>query len=243
MKKLTQVLSCYSTIFKTIRRNILGKKFEPEVSVLDKFVKSGSACFDIGAAYGRYAFAMSRLAGSSGHIYCFEPGDYSHKVLTSIVKFHRLKNVTLVKKGVSDKKGFSQLSIPIKKKGKLGISMAHLGPGKNSNQLGQQIEITTIDNYCSEAGLKRLDFIKCDVEGAELLVFKGGEKTISAYKPTVFCEVDKDFLKRFNFTPGQVYDFFKEKGYKAYVFEKNELKEISRMEANNNYIFRPKDNL
>jgi hypothetical protein len=70
----------------------------------------------------------------------------------------------------------------------------------------------------------------------------GGE-TINTYKPVVFCEIDKDFLKRFNCIAEQVYDFFKENGYKAYVLEENELKEINRIEVNNNYVFRPKDKI
>ena len=182
---------------------------------------------------------MSRLAGKSGRIYCFEPGDYSYKVLNSVIKFHHLKNVTLIKKGLSDKKGFSQLIIPIKKRGKIGISMAHLGPTENPHYLSQRIEVTTIDDYCLEAGIRRLDFIKCDVEGAELLVIKGGEKTITTYKPAVLCEVDNNFLKRFRFTSDELYDFFKKKDYQAYIFQENILKEISSIKENSNYLFVP----
>ena len=243
MKKFAHTLSAYSTTFRTIRRNLLGKKFEPEVYILDKFIKPGAICFDVGAAYGRYTLVMSRLAGAAGRIYCFEPGDYSYQVLNNVVKFHRLKNVTLLKKGLSDEPGFVKLSIPLKNKGKLGASLAHLGPAENANYLSQAIEVTTIDDYCLSSGINRLDFIKCDVEGAELLVVKGGEKIINTCKPTVFCEVEKDFLRRFGFLSAQLYGFFEEKGYKAYVLEENKLEEVNQIENNGNYFFIAASNL
>ncbi len=59
-----QEVSCLSTIFKTIKRNLQQKKFEDEIYLLNKFISSGSICFDIGAAYGRYALPMSRLVGA-----------------------------------------------------------------------------------------------------------------------------------------------------------------------------------
>lgn len=43
--------------------------------------------------------------------------------------------------------------------------------------------ITTIDNYVLENKLPRVDFIKLDVEGAELETLRGAKRTIARFKP------------------------------------------------------------
>lgn len=38
------------------------------------------------------------------------------------------------------------------------------------------------------AGLTRLDFVKIDVEGAELQVLEGGQQAIGSFRPTLLIE-------------------------------------------------------
>lgn len=240
--KAYQNLSCFSTTVKTIYRNIRGKKFESEVKVLKKFISEGSIVFDVGAAYGRYTLPFCRLVGSYGHVYSFEPGSYSYGVLSTIVKFHRLRNVTIMKKALSNKSGTLRLILPIKKSGKAGPSLAYLSEQGNSNCITEDVEMTTIDNYCEEMNVFRVDFIKCDVEGAELLVFKGGRNTIERYKPTILCEVDKGNLEKFRETPERLYEFIVPMGYKSFIFERNTFNEVDCIVRDSNYFFIHGDN-
>ncbi len=233
-----QKISCWGTTFKTIYRNISDKKFESEVYALNKFISPGSICLDIGAAYGRYAFVMSKLAGNSGCVFSFEPGNYSFKVLSNVVRFHRLKNVTLVKRALADKKGAAELSTPIKRDGKIGPSLAYLTTEKFDNNCAVElVKAITLDDYCSEINIPRVDFIKCDVEGAELLVFKGAKDVIVRYKPTVLCEVDKGHLKRFSLTPEQIYDFFCQRNYKSFILKEKKFEKVNCIKENHNYFF------
>ena len=87
------LFSLPSTIIKTVRRNCQGQKFEPEVEALSKLMHQGNYCFDVGGAYGRYAFPLSGMVGTKGKKFSYEPGSYSYKVF-SFVKFYLvLKNV------------------------------------------------------------------------------------------------------------------------------------------------------
>ena len=54
-----------------------------------------------------------------------------------------------------------------------------------SSQGTETTQITTIDNYVGENKLPRVDFIKMDVEGAELDILKGAAITLAKYKPTL----------------------------------------------------------
>ena len=236
--KIYQELSCFSATFKTIYYNIRKKKFEREAYVLNKFIHFGSVCFDIGAAYGKYTLTMSKLAGNTGHIYSFEPGNYSYKVLSNIVKFHRLENVTLVKKALSDKTGAANLAVPIKGSGKLGKGLAYLCSSFDSNVIFEKVEAVTLDEYCSGKNIPNIDFIKCDVEGAELLVFRGAKHCIEHYNPTILCEVNIEFLlNRFNSTPSQIYDFFNQRDYKAFFLKDNKFECVSSIIEKRNYFF------
>ena len=98
-----------STIIKTVRRNCQGQKFEPEVKALSNLIKPGFFCFDVGGAYGRYAFPLSGMVGPQGRMYSFEPGSYSYKVFSFVKAFFGLKNVVLIKKAVSDKPGLDRV--------------------------------------------------------------------------------------------------------------------------------------
>ena len=230
-------MSIFSTTFRTIYRNIFNKKFESEVYVLDRVAFEGSVCFDVGAAYGRYTLVMSKIVGSSGHVYSFEPGSYSHSVLRSIIKFYRLKNVTVIKKALSNVVETSKLSLPVKESGKIGVSLAHLCPPDSSNLIEEDVDVVTLDSYCSGKSILRIDFIKCDVEGAELLVFKGGRNIITRCKPSVLCEVDRGYMSRFNTTPEELYDFFSKIGYKAFILERSGFKEVNSLLDDGNYFF------
>lgn len=64
------------------------------------------------------------------------------------------------------------------------INYAHKGAATKINLQGSETaQITTLDNYVGEKILPRVDFIKMDVEGAELDILKGAAVTIARFKP------------------------------------------------------------
>ncbi|HLF17949.1 MAG TPA: FkbM family methyltransferase [Candidatus Omnitrophota bacterium] len=230
-------LSVFSTTVKTILRNSKNVKFEPEVMILDKIVDPGSICLDIGAAYGRYALPLSRIVGRAGRVYSFEPGRYSYRVLTAIKKFYGLNNVIVTKKALSDKEKQIKLFSPIKRSGKVGPSLAYIDEKENSDALCEVVSMTTIDVFCSQENIKRVDFIKCDIEGAELLAYQGGVGVIERDKPVVMSEVDEKSLNRYGQSVKDLEDFFFSKGYKLAVFEDGNLKGIGHFQGSRNYFF------
>ncbi len=231
-------LLCWCTVLRTIRRNYLGKRLEPECSVLKYFISEGSICFDVGAAQGRYTLAMARLAGS-GHVYSFEPGDYFYHVLLAIRAFYRLKNVSLIKAACGEKSGSGYLTIPLKKNKRVGYSLAYLSSlAHNKQMFCQDVKVVALDDFCAEAGIEKIDFMKCDVEGAELCVFQGARRMIEKSKPVILCELCEDFLGRFNCSLKQVENFFTALGYRAYVLSET-LIPVERLSRTGNFFFLP----
>lgn len=243
MMSLQEKIVCAGAVLKTIVRNARGIKLDPEIQILPKLISPGAVCLDIGAAYGRYALSISKASGPTGHVYCFEPAEHSFSALSAIVKFYRLRNVTLVKKGLSNRPGTGKLALPIKKStvmgAALGHSLAHLEAESDCHHMSHSISLTTLDDFVAETGLSRLDFIKCDVEGAELFVFEGGRNAIERFQPIILTEIYKTWLARYQNTPDDTHRFFAAKGYDAFIFEDRKLSKVNTVELDGNYFFIP----
>jgi FkbM family methyltransferase len=233
------LFSLPSTIIKTVRRNCQGRKFEPEVKALSTLIKPGSYCFDVGGAYGRYAYPLSGMVGPQGKIYSFEPGSYSYKVFSFVKFFFGLKNVTLIKKAVSDKPGSIELCMPPKRSGKLAASMAYIQSGKKDDSFCETVKMLTLDEFAKQQSLPRLDLIKCDTEGSELLVFRGARGLIERFKPIVLTEIDASNLARYQQKPSDIVDFFHAWDYKLMVWEAEALVPVATAEKPGNYFFIP----
>ncbi len=232
-----QSIASWTSAVKTIRRDILRQAFNPEMGVLDQIIKEGDICFDIGASYGKYTLVMSRLAGRRGHIYGFEPGSSSTRTFLRVVKFYRLKNVTLTKKALSHQEGLAHLVIPIKETGSLGEPIAHLGRGDESNAVIEKIETMTLDGYCSESGISRVDFIKCDVEGSELLVLEGAKNTIRHHRPIILCEIGPITLRHCGNHVGQLFDLLTIPDYCVFKVRDGRLKKAEETEEVGDFFF------
>jgi FkbM family methyltransferase len=233
------IFSCLSTAIKTISRNLANKKFEPEVSLLPQFLKPGSICLDVGGAYGRYALPMSRLVGPAGKVYSFEPGTYSFRVFAMAKAFHGMKNVSIIKSALSNQAGRMKLVSPLKRNGKMGVSLSYLSNHKIVNSISEDVEVTTVDIFCRQNDINPVDFIKCDVEGAEMLIFQGAKQTLVRDKPYILCEVDRANLTKFNSTPEELLLFFRQQGYNCYQYESGRLQAISQIIKAANYFFIP----
>ena len=58
-----------------------------------------------------------------------------------------------------------------------------------------EVQTTTIDSFSLENGVKKLDFIKVDVEGHEKYVIEGGIQTFKTLKPALFLEVGAETME------------------------------------------------
>jgi len=233
------LFSLPSTIIKTIGRNCRAQKFEPEVKALSMLINPGNYCFDVGGAYGRYAFPLSGMVGPQGRIYSFEPGSYSYKVISFVKFFFGLKNVVLVKKAVSDKPGSIELCLPPKRSGKLGASLAYIHPEKKEDSFCETVDRTTLDDFAKQENVQRLNLIKCDTEGSELLVFRGARELIERFKPIILTEIDANNLARFKHKPSDVLDFFRRWKYRPMVWDAETFVPVRAAEKPGNYFFIP----
>jgi hypothetical protein len=79
---------------------------------------------------------------------------------------------------------------------------------------GYSIPCITIDHYAAQQNVERVDYIKIDIEGAELPAIRGGLETLRRFKPIVQCELVSGFsLPRFGYRTSEVTALMEELGY------------------------------
>lgn len=195
-----------------------------ESTMMENLVSDGDIFFDIGANIGWYSIniAASRRATK---VYCFEPIPKTYKSLSVNLELNAVPNVMAHNFGFSNQAGeFPFYYYP---EGSGNASSANVTDRVDVECV--QCRVRTLDDYTTETGT-HVDFIKCDVEGAELLVFQGGLKTIERDKPIVFSEILRKWSKKFNYNPNDIFRLFKDQGYQAFTVEGNYLTKFFEMD-------------
>ena len=196
-------------------------KERPRVEWLSQFIPEGGVILDIGAHFGYFSKEFSRLHHGSCTIIAFEPMAYNAGILAVVTA--KLPNVTVVNRALSDSNSVLDLAIPVKEQGKIGPGLAHLGAEDHRDFIVQSVETLRLDDYINDSQLTRVDFIKIDVEGAELPALKGAAVTIERYKPVIFAEVCRDFTKRLGYMPEDLFYFLAKAGYSAHRVNEQDL--------------------
>lgn len=228
-----------------------GSWSEPELDLIPFAVRPGETALDIGANFGLYSYHLSRAVGPSGLVYAFEPVPFTSASLETVCRLLRLKNVRRIPKGCSQQNGNIPFTLPIQSVGPLSAGLAHIGT-RNNERVGKGIhfqydktrqilcEVIALDDFLSDAS--SISFIKCDIEGAELLAFRGAEGLIRRFHPTVLCEINPWFLDGYGIRLTDLIDFFSSKGYRLFRYEprgkQKPLRAVRQEEVvEDNYLF------
>jgi len=177
------------------------------------FPEKGDVVIDCGANNGNCAILFSRLVGKDGMVVALEPLEKSFNILKNRIKRLRKKNIVAINKGVWNETGIYSLKVFSNT-----ISCKIENPANQTIPSNTYMPITciTIDNLMNELGIKRLDMVKMDIEGAEIEALQGSENTLQHYHPHVAVA---SYHKRDN-TPTchEVEKILRRQGYTAHTF-------------------------
>ncbi len=169
-----------------------------EQHVMRQLVKEGDVVFDIGANIGLHTVLLSKLVGSEGRLCVFEPNRELLAQLSLTVE--GLDNATLYPSALSNKSEVATLFVP--DDAAMG-SLANWTSGRDDVGETRTIncEVRRIDDLIDSGTIPQPDFIKCDVEGAELMVFQGGYKAIDRVDaPIIMFEANVHNARGFGLT-------------------------------------------
>lgn len=180
----------------------------PSIKYLLQGSFKGRTLLDIGANRGIYSIYMSRAAGPDGRLVSFEAQPELGAHLRSVKESFGLTNMEIVNKGLSSKTGVLRM-----RRKKVGAGSASFHDEARDDLEELDIPTITLDDYVENSSLGRVHFVKCDVEGHELSVFKGGEKTLARDRPTLLFECHHGEAVN-----GEIFSFLSELGYDGYFF-------------------------
>ncbi|WP_397384680.1 FkbM family methyltransferase [Prosthecobacter sp.] len=189
---------------------------------------------DVGANTGFYSLALAHyFPGISG--FAFEPIPQTYEILRRNFELNGLHGIRPLNLGVSDKSGelifysYPNLSA--------AASLTRLYDADNVEEV--RCEVVRLDDYCQDHAVKA-DFIKCDVEGAELLVFRGAEKLLARDRPVVFSEMLRKWCAKYDYHPNDLIQFMMQLGYGCFVIKSGCLVScpcVTEQTTDTNYLF------
>lgn len=199
-------LACRARKYKT--RNDRG-----EIAYMESVLKPGQTALDIGAHKAGYLYIMLKKVGEAGRVIAFEPQSVLFAYISKLKNLFRWTNVTVEHLALSDAAGKVTLFVPAQK-GKLSSPGATIVPeSRSAYGIKEEVRTETLDAYCARHGIAP-DFLKVDVEGNELRVFKGAAHTLAAYKPTILFECEARHVGREQVL--QTFEYLRLLGYNGY---------------------------
>jgi len=191
-----------------IERLMWSGSYEPELAQIMKLLLNpGDAFADVGAHIGYFSVLAASLVGPTGQVLSFE---------ADLDNFRRLEMnteaqvcVTRHQVAVSDTVGyldFLRSSSP---------SETGWGTILSSDEKRESVSIPamTLDAAFQKHGLRRLEFVKIDAEGAERRILRGSCQTMETLRPVFFMEVNPHCLARDGAKPSDIVQLLREKGY------------------------------
>jgi FkbM family methyltransferase len=210
------------SIYKPLYFRYKYRKDKFNLELIRKFIKPGSTIIDIGANIGFYSSFFSRLTGSNGHVYCFEPDktNFRHLEKTLLGKI----NVTLAQKAVAAESGMLKLhpsSI---------LNVDHRTYSSRNSEGGYEVEKISIDDYVDKKF--KVDFIKMDIQGFETEALKGMNNTL-AENPGILLLMEfwPYGLHEAGSSAEELFDMVVEKGFHPYRINEKDIIPFTREDA------------
>lgn len=183
-----------------------------EVTILEELIRKDDVCVDVGANIGIYTVFMARKA-DEGQTIAFEPVPFNRSILAVNLELNGIANVQVrecvlsnaieeVKFSVSEDAAYS--------------SLRPTGAKKEVSSLS--VHADTLDNLFAKRE-QRVDVLKIDVEGAELLVLKGGERLLSTseLRPrALLVELGPRNQSNYGYQPKDIIAYMERLGYVVY---------------------------
>lgn len=142
-------------------------------------VRAGDVVIDAGACFGDTAVYFAKTAGKDGRVYAFDPLPAHQAVIGLNVAQNEVEDrVIAVPLAVSDR---TAVTAPQEAVGQQRSLLAQ--PGFSLRSAATDIPMTSIDDFVREHDVRRVDFIKMDIEGSELAALIGAQKVIGQFRP------------------------------------------------------------
>jgi FkbM family methyltransferase len=190
--------------------------WEPaETLCLEQRLKPGDVFIDIGANAGYFSLIASKLVGSEGKVIAFEPNPSLARALQLNLVRSEADNVSVEQAACSNSDQPVSLYIsPSSNSGKTSLF-----PTNAKSATHVIVPTTPLDAFAKKFSLDRIDMVKIDVEGAELLVLEGMEECLRRFRPQVILELEPALMAAAGTCLQDFFVFFNSCGYELQLLD------------------------
>jgi FkbM family methyltransferase len=158
-----------------------------ECSFVESFLRPGMSVLDIGAHHGFYTLLASTKVGAHGKVLAVEASPREREKLGTHLRLNRCKNVQIESRALGEADGEAQLYLV--EPGESGCNSLRKPEAPGPSE-AVPIQIRRLDDVLRDHKIEKVDFVKLDVEGAELSVLKGAPQLLSGrQRPVILAEV------------------------------------------------------
>ncbi len=172
-------------VLRGVNQDILEKIFYKYIYIYEQYAihgvveaQKGDTVIDVGAFIGDTACYFSNRVGRNGKVLSFEIAPGSIDFAKENMRINHCHNVHIIQYALSDKSG----CLPLTLNSIDASSNAVMEEPLSSKQHTHTVKSITLDEYCKEAQ-EKVDFIKADIEGAEMSMLRGAKHTIASSAP------------------------------------------------------------
>jgi FkbM family methyltransferase len=188
-----------------------GKKLFDCHYFVKKLIKKGDSVIDLGANLGYYTLIFSKLTGKSGKVYSIEPVELFRSVLTRNTRNQLNIEIFPYAIGNNDNERI-KMGVP--------VTSTYFSHGRthvlsSEEECSMVFEATVMRPETIFTNLKRLDYLKCDIEGYENIAIPLFQELLIKFKPILQIEIaDENRIELISFLKGLDYSVFEVKGDK-----------------------------
>ncbi len=165
------------------------KTHEPLVTnLLNKTLKPGMTCIDIGGNIGYYVLQECSIIGKNGRVIAFEPSPRNFNFLNENLKINNISNVESFNFAIGDMSGQKKFLLTE------ASNSSHIVDDSFEDYDTISVKMMTLDEFLIENNVEKIDFLRMDIEGSEVEAYAGMKQTIKKFKPSILMEVHNSYL-------------------------------------------------
>ena len=200
------------------------------MNFLLRYLRAEDSFLDIGSNIGVYTLiAASKIC--TGSIYSFEAFPKNYERLLENIRINDFKQVKTFEIAVSQKTGMIALNIAD------GDALPFINSTSTENTI--TVPTNTIDNLLESETLSNITLGKMDIEGAEILAFKGAISLLQKHRPQVWIiEIIGEASQRFGYSNQDLINFLEDYGYYLYHYnaDTNQINRINLEQKHDNNV-------
>lgn len=190
-----------------------------EHAFVERFLEPGMTVLDIGANQGYYTLLASQKVGRHGRVFAFEPSIRELRRLRRHLWLNRCKNVEVLTYALGATSGAENLHVVL---GTESGCNSLRPPNVSQPTRLVSVHVERLDDVLKARGVTHVDFIKLDVEGAELSVARGARELLThPPRPIILVEVQDLRTQPWGYPAREIILFLSSLGYRWFRPDSN----------------------